>query len=186
MKGKRGALELSIGTIVIIVLALSMLILGVVLVRTIMCGAIGLTGDLNNKVQSEINKLFGATGGEVQCIGMGDEAATMIPGKTNNIWCAIKAPVTADYELEVESIEGSISKETTLESWIGIGGRKWRGNVAPGDEVPKKVLRLDLPENAPEENIVVRLVARKDGSIISTQDLDFVVSRQGIVKAAIC
>ena len=36
---KRGAMELSIGTIVIIVLAMSMLILGLVLIRTIFTGA---------------------------------------------------------------------------------------------------------------------------------------------------
>lgn len=82
---KRGAIELSIGTIVIIVLAMSMLILGMVLVRSIMCGAIGLTGNINSKVEGEINKLFEASGAEVACIGAGAEAATIIPGKVNTI-----------------------------------------------------------------------------------------------------
>ena len=39
MKAKKGAMELSIGTIVIIVLAMSMLILGLVLIKTIFVGA---------------------------------------------------------------------------------------------------------------------------------------------------
>ena len=37
--GKKGAMELSMGTIVILVLAMSMLILGLVLIRTIFMGA---------------------------------------------------------------------------------------------------------------------------------------------------
>lgn len=60
---KKAALELSIGTIIIIVLALTMLILGIVLVRSIMCGAIGLTGELNSKVKKEIGKIFESSGG---------------------------------------------------------------------------------------------------------------------------
>ena len=80
---KRGALELSIGTIVIIVLAMTMLILGMVLVRSIMCGAVGLTGEINKNVKGEIDRLFQSTGGEVVCVGGGEEAVTLIPGKVN-------------------------------------------------------------------------------------------------------
>jgi len=55
---KRGALELSIGTIVILVLAMSMLILGLILVRTIFSGATDNVSTMNEKVRQEINDLF--------------------------------------------------------------------------------------------------------------------------------
>ena len=58
MRGKSGAIELSIGTIVIIVLAMSMLILGMVLVRNIFSGSSENILQMNDKVKGEINKLF--------------------------------------------------------------------------------------------------------------------------------
>ena len=58
MRGKGGAIELSIGTIVIIVLAMSMLILGMVLVKNIFSTSSNNVLELSNKVKGEINKLF--------------------------------------------------------------------------------------------------------------------------------
>jgi hypothetical protein len=55
---KRGAIELSIGTIVIIVLAVSMLILGVVLIRTIFSSGIDSVKQIDSGVKNSINKLF--------------------------------------------------------------------------------------------------------------------------------
>jgi len=55
---KKGAIELSIGTIVIIVLAMSMLILGLVLIKGIFTGATESVDILNDKVKGEITALF--------------------------------------------------------------------------------------------------------------------------------
>ncbi len=55
---KRGAIELSIGTIVIIVLAVSMLILGVILIRTIFTSGIDSVKQIDTGVKSAINDLF--------------------------------------------------------------------------------------------------------------------------------
>jgi len=57
-RGKKGAIELSIGTIVIVVLALAMLVLGLVIVTKIGCGIIKGVGDLNEKTRQEIIDLF--------------------------------------------------------------------------------------------------------------------------------
>jgi len=57
---KKGAIELSIGTVVIIVLAMTMLILGLVLVRNIFTGATENVDTLNEKVKGEIANLFAA------------------------------------------------------------------------------------------------------------------------------
>ncbi len=65
MKDNRGALELSIGTIVVIVIAMTMLILGLVLVRTIFSGSTESIKTLNEKVQDEIAGLFADEGADV-------------------------------------------------------------------------------------------------------------------------
>jgi hypothetical protein len=56
---KKGAVELSISTIVIVVLGMSMLILGVVLVKNIFSGSTNAVDQLNDQTINEINKLFG-------------------------------------------------------------------------------------------------------------------------------
>lgn len=55
---KKGAMELSIGTIVILVLGMSMLILGLVLIRTIFSSATGAIKDVDKGVNDAISKAF--------------------------------------------------------------------------------------------------------------------------------
>jgi|WetSurMetagenome_2_1015567.scaffolds.fasta_scaffold174179_2 hypothetical protein len=55
---KKGAIELSIGTIVIIVIAMSMLILGLVLVRTIFTSAITSVTSIDAGVKNKIQQMF--------------------------------------------------------------------------------------------------------------------------------
>jgi hypothetical protein len=57
--GKKAAVELSISTIVVVVLAVSMLILGLVLVRTIFTGAKNVADMSNEQMKSQISELFG-------------------------------------------------------------------------------------------------------------------------------
>ena len=182
---KKGAIEMSISTIVIIVLAMTMLILGFVLIRTIFCKAIGLTGDINTKVEGEINKLFGSTGGEVVCIGSSGEAVKMVPGKDNIVFCAVKAPITAKYLISVTDISSRDVSSSELNKWLGTDD-SWTGTIGPGDEVAKKVARLKIPDNAPETGVVIQVTIKKEGEVISTQDLDFQISRQGFIRAAMC
>lgn len=52
-------MELSVSTIVIIVLAMSMLILGLMLIRNIFKGGTGAIESINSQVAGEINKMFG-------------------------------------------------------------------------------------------------------------------------------
>jgi len=58
INSKRAALEMSVGTIVTIVLLMTVLILGLVLVRTIFSGATENIEGIDQAVKNEINKLF--------------------------------------------------------------------------------------------------------------------------------
>lgn len=55
---KKGAMELSVGTIVILVLAMSMLILGLVLIRTIFSSATSAISDIDKGTKDAISKAF--------------------------------------------------------------------------------------------------------------------------------
>jgi len=59
MSSKKGAVELSIGTIVIIVLAMSMLILGIVLVKNIFGTGIDVVKMTDSQLKNQVGKLFG-------------------------------------------------------------------------------------------------------------------------------
>lgn len=58
IKNRKAALELSIGTVVIIVLAMSMLILGIVLINKIFGTATGAINGIDQGVKKQINQLF--------------------------------------------------------------------------------------------------------------------------------
>jgi hypothetical protein len=58
-RNKKAAIELSVNTIVVIVLAMSMLILGLVLVKNIFSGATDITKMTNEQVKNQVSQLFG-------------------------------------------------------------------------------------------------------------------------------
>lgn len=90
---KGGALELSIGTIVIIVIGMSMLILGLVLVRTIFVGSTASIGELNEKVQNEIATLFADEGSDIVVkLGEGQTAKIKAGSDTFNVGVGARTP----------------------------------------------------------------------------------------------
>ena len=186
MRNKKGAIELSIGTIVVIVMGVTMLILGMVLIRNIMCGALSLTSGINDKVKAELERTFGSTEGEIACIGEGAEAVKIIPGKDILIHCQIKAPETAQYEITLKDYSSSITSLTKEKLQKYITYSKWSGQVAPGDTAIKKVIGLKLPNDAPEGNIRLSVEIKKNGELLASRDLDFSISRAGFVRSAIC
>ena len=58
MKSKKAAMEMSVGTIVTIVLLMSVLVLGIFLVQKVFDSSTGAIDSIDNQVQSEISKLF--------------------------------------------------------------------------------------------------------------------------------
>ncbi len=83
MKNKKAAIELSIGTVVIIVLAMSMLILGLVLVQKIFFGATDSVDTLNDKVKAEITNLFTKEDSKIGIKLGADKTAKIKQGSTN-------------------------------------------------------------------------------------------------------
>ena len=65
IREKKGALELSIGTIVVIVIAMAMLILGLVLVRNISELSTGTVDEIDDQVRSQIRNLFNDDSGNI-------------------------------------------------------------------------------------------------------------------------
>jgi len=89
-KNRDGALELSIGTIVVIVIGMSMLVLGLVLVRTIFKGSTESVDVLNEGVLNEITTLFDDTQGNI-LIKLGSTNTARVKPGTESFKIAVGA-----------------------------------------------------------------------------------------------
>lgn len=184
---KKGAMELSMSTVVIVVLALTMLIMGFILIRSIMCGAIGSVKSIEEKTNDMINNLFSAQGGEVVCLGE-DSTININPGMgTINIPCSVNARDTQLYSFKVEvspNYPGIDASRIIGGRWVHDLGLS--REVSPAQKVSLPVGAITLPDDAPEGNFQVIVEVRKDGNKLSDHFLNFRVSRTGIVTGFIC
>ncbi len=145
VRNKKAAMELSIGTIVIIVLAVIMLIFGVFWVRKIMCSGIVITEDITEGVENEIKSLFNVDDYGVKCMGEGGEEVKLGDGGRRQIPCIIKTDETMEYELKIKSIESLKGvSSNSVQKWII--DEDWTGTVSPGDKTVS-IAVLDIPKN---------------------------------------
>ncbi|MBI2632665.1 hypothetical protein HYW75_06690 [Candidatus Pacearchaeota archaeon] len=94
---RKGAIELSVGTIVVIVLAMSMLILGLVLIRTIFVGSKYNVDQLNKNVEAEINKLFNERGDKI-VLYLANNQADVKQGKSYGVAFGVRNTVEGESE----------------------------------------------------------------------------------------
>ena len=156
MHKKKGAMELSISTIVIIVLAMSMLIFGMILLKNIFGGAIEVVDMTDTQVKNQIKKLFGedeklvvypdsrridARQGEVADFGIGIQ--NLLKGTQAN---------DATFSYEVSVADDDLQKkcginENEVHSWISTGRTQGRIGIAPGDFYDGRV-SIEVPEGS--------------------------------------
>ncbi len=171
---KRGALELSVGTIVIIVLAMTMLILGLVLVRSIFTGATYNVKVMDEKVRGEINKLFVENKRIV--VYLSDNKIDVKQGRDWGIAWAVKnygLPATISYViLPTEIQQGCQLTVQQAANWITLGKQESGINFPQGDSV-YRIARLDLPETAPLCLVRFKIETKSsDGQIYAQEFFD--------------
>lgn len=161
-KGKKSAIELSMSTIVIIVIAIIMLIFGIVFVRSVMCSGIIIVGDLSEGVKNEIRNLFGADKLGVKCLGEGSQEIKFGSGGRRKVICIIKSEEPVDYKLTVKDIESKKgASDSTVNKWVI--DNDWSGSVSPGgDGTEAAVLLLDIPQDAPTTTLKITIDVVKD------------------------
>jgi hypothetical protein len=119
IKNKKAALELSIGTIVIIVIAVAMLILGIVFVRSIMCSGIQIGEDVSQGVKNEIKSLFSADNYGVKCEGEGTQDIKLASGGMRKVICIVKTDAQAKYDFNIKSIKSlSGASDSIVKGWL--------------------------------------------------------------------
>lgn len=156
----KAALQLSISTIVVVVLAMAMLVLGMVLVRTIMCSGIQLTQEIDQSTRNEIKDLFQNNEYGVKCMGQGNKEVTIADGGRRNVGCVITAKDNKRYDIDadVEALGDGVSTRKVNE-WIIDEG--WEGDVMPGTKTVPVVV-FDIPQNTPDTTLKVTYTIKSD------------------------
>ncbi len=182
---KKAAFEMSITTIVIIVIAVIMLILGLVFVRTIMCGALNIATTTIAGAQDQINKLFGEQqGGEIVCMAT-KNTLTIIPNKYNVVGCGFNAEVNKQYKY-IFTIESAFVYGTTqdikndVKNWIPetLTGTV---NAAPG-ETAFATFGIQPPADAQHTIIVIK----PNINGVDKPKMRFEVTSVGWLRESVC
>ena len=176
---KKGAMELSISTVVVIVLAMSMLILGLILVRSIFTGAKYNIEKMNEKVEGEINKLFVEDKRAV--LYLPNRLAEVKQGSVYGVAFGIQNNVaTQTFKWKVEVDDSKIKNkcgvtELQAENWITTGG-DGSASIASGQKY-YDLIRFNIPEGAVNDisTCIVRYklaISQEDGTPYQTEAFD--------------
>ena len=121
---KKGAMELSMSTIVVLVLAMTMLILGLVLVRTIFKGATSSVTDINDKVKGEISSLFVDESSKI-IINLGADRIARVQADTQNFGVSFGAKTLDGSAVVPKRMEFKLTlDDTARENCVSEIGRK--------------------------------------------------------------
>jgi hypothetical protein len=194
LQTKKGALELSIGTVVVVVIGMSMLILGLVLVKTIFSGSTSSVDDLNEQVQNEILNLFDDNSGNLMVKLGSANTAKVKPGERFNVAIGAQHPDgeavgrdTLEYKIELsdDSDENCLKKlgsaraegmfVTRVNSWNKFD--KYSGSNSFG------LIEIDVPKGTARCTQKVNVDMRVAGSTIESDGEAFIleISKEGIL-----
>jgi hypothetical protein len=175
MANKRGAIELSMTTVVIIVLAMTMLILGLTLVKNIFSGATSNVQSINEKVRGEINKLFDEDTLAKSVVYLPEQKATVKQGSNFGVAFAIRNLDSTDgkftYATTVDSGANTCPKSENPLKWLyGAAGTR---DLKSGEiSYPYFIIRVTPTPNTPLCTARFNLKIMKDGELYHSNFFD--------------
>jgi len=162
IKSKRGAMEMSVGTLVTIVLLMIVLGLGVILVQKIFGGATDSVDSINSQIKSKIDNLFNSENKDL-VVSLGSQNSGKVkqgtknfgfvvgfaPGDAvalqnlNNCFYDISAINTGTYCSKLQGFNPQM-----VEGWFITGVRKVAFNDIQGG-VAYDLIKMDIPDTTP-------------------------------------
>lgn len=174
-KMKIGAMEMSVGTMVTIVLLMIVLVLGIFFIQRIFKSGTNAIDSIDSQVQSEIQKLF-AQQGTVLAIYPTSRDVTLNKGDTPKGFAfSVKNPSSAaSYTYNITATDvtncGSDFSADTANSYM-IGG-KGSFSLGAGNSLDlPRLVRFDLPSSAPICTIIYTVNVFRNNSPDSTADI---------------
>jgi archaellum component FlaF (FlaF/FlaG flagellin family) len=178
-KNRKGAIELSVSTIVIVVIAMAMLILGLVLVRTIFKSTISSIDKVDEGVKKEINNLF-SDGNQKVVVRLTNSKLDVKQGEIFGFAFGIKNTVQGEstagkfsYEIKSSSIQrGCQLTQTQADNYI-ILGDKGTFDLPPG-QIYTGFVEVQPSSNSPLCDIRYDISVTKDSQ---PYDSSFFIAR---------
>ena len=182
--GTKGAVELSIGTIVIITLAMSMLILGIVLVKNIFSSGIDIVDMTDAQLKNQVSQLFGEDKKLVMYpdsreikIKVGDIGGFGF-GIQNLLTGTQSTDAKFSYEVIVsdEDVRSKcgVSEQEIERDWITTGRSESNIPIAPGESTSGKVL-LTIPDGTAPCTFRLRISVKQNNENYATSLMDVII-----------
>jgi hypothetical protein len=168
MKNKRAAMEMSVGTIVTIVLLMTVLILGLVLVRSIFTSSTTSVDEIDKAVKDEIQKLFSEDSSKKLVIYPGTRKIEIKKGETGKGFALSIRNVGNEegkfsYEIAAQQTNCDI-RLTEADSLFSYNQKRGNLVIPAGNIMESPILvAFNIPENIPPCDIVYS-ISLKEGA----------------------
>jgi len=164
---KKGAMEMSVGTIVTIVLLMAVLVLGLVMVKTIFTSSTSNINEVDKKVKDQINKLF-SEDEQKKVIIYPSTYIELDKGKSAGFGLSIRnnEKTEGEFSYTVEAADGEFDcmSTTAANNLISLGKIGENINLLPGTVMDEPVyVRFDIPDDTPPCQIRYNVDVEKDG-----------------------
>ncbi len=178
MNSKSGAIELSTGTMVIIILSMVVLVLAIFFIQQIFSLGTSAIDAVDAEIQSQIQELFAEEGRKVAVYPTSREITLKKGDTPKGFAFSVKNTGMTDIETAAEFIYGVSAtdvercgfSEGTANSFL-LGG-SGNFNLGPGNSLDFPVLvKFIIPETAPPCSMVYELEITKDGGDYSRADI---------------
>ena len=171
MKNKKAAMEMSVGTIVTIVLLMSVLVLGIFLVQRVFSSGTNAVDQIDAQVQNEINKLFSEEG-QTLAIFPNSREVILKQGESAGFAFSVfnKDVESHSYSWSVEALEsfdfvgkcGSGMTQSKADNFLLVPSGAFDLSGSSQMALPELV-KFDIPETAPLCTIPYKLTIKQDG-----------------------
>lgn len=158
-KNRRAAMEMSVGTIVTIVLLMTVLILGLVLIRTIFKSSVENINGIDTAVKAEIEKLFAENENKKVVIYPPTREVSIKKGEdTRGFGLSIRnvGAESGKFSYEISAQETSCDMQLTkAEDLISLNRKRDNIVIPPGSIMEDPIfVKFTIPETAPPCKIV--------------------------------
>jgi len=172
---KKAAMEMSVGTIVTIVLLMTVLVLGIVLIKQIFGGAVNVVDMTNEQLTSEINKLFGENKELViypssRKVSIKQEESNGFGIGIKNLVKGVSGTKTFSYNVSVaDAGDCGLTKEE-IGKWIVIGKSESDIKIPVNGIYTPKIV-LTIPKGSPLCTFKVRVEVEMEGTVYASDSV---------------
>ena len=170
IKNKKAAMEMSVGTIVTIVLLMAVLVLGLVLIRTIFTSSVENVKAIDENIKSQITTLFAEDNSKKVIIYPTDRSISLNPGDSGGFAFSVRNTgndaATFQYTVNVAEVAHNCQMSEAQADTLLILGREDDFSL-PSLQILEHPIHVnfEIPEEAPKCAINYELRVDKEGEL---------------------